>query len=784
MLALPLPLLALSLGFVATTSAVKPGGFEEAGNTLVSAMMMFVGNEEKVYILDKAEGNAAQINNHPAWASVWDLNTRQAEAMDVPSNVFCASGMHLPNGSFATFGGNGAVGPGGQIGSVKNPGGWTASWDSTYQNFDGSRAIRLLDPCGSSDDFNSRKCQWFDDAAVLAMKVPRWYSTAEPLADGTIVMIGGFSTGGYINRDYPNVDPDGPASQNNFEFFPARDDEPPQRLPFLSRTSGLNTYVHAFMMPSGRMFLQANLSTILWNYDDNTETILPDMPKGVVRVYPASGATAMLPLTPKNNYNPTIIFCGGTDMKDEEWGDFAYPYIDTWDYPASKDCQRITPEPEDGRRPEYEQDDDMPEGRTMGQFIILPNGKLLVLNGALNGTAGYAQRTRTIQSLGEMPWGESLAAGPVLTPAIYDPDAPRGKRWSKEGLDASEIPRMYHSSAILLPDGSVLVAGSNPNVDVNLTTIYPTEYRAEVFYPPYFKARVRPTPKGVPSSLSYGGKPFDITIPPSSYSGDANDAAENTIVAVVRSGFTTHAINMGQRFLQLEHTYTVQKDGTIVLHVAQMPPNPNLFQPGPAFLHVTINGIPSNGTYVIVGNGQLGQQPLQPASTLPQSVKLEGVKGASSSSDDSSGLGLGMIIALAAGGLALVLIVMGAIAIVRRRRRANTAPKSTTGGYNVVQPTPNMSAIAVGAGVRDSDSSVFAPYKEGNHSQVWNQSTTSLASYSDFPHVPSSPGGPMSGNGGYQQYPYTPTTPQPSYPYGDQHQQGYAGYQQGQPQRY
>jgi hypothetical protein len=32
---------------------------------------MFVGNTEKVYILDKVEGNAAQINGHPAWGSVW-----------------------------------------------------------------------------------------------------------------------------------------------------------------------------------------------------------------------------------------------------------------------------------------------------------------------------------------------------------------------------------------------------------------------------------------------------------------------------------------------------------------------------------------------------------------------------------------------------------------------------------------------------------------------------------------------------------------------------------------
>ena len=41
-----------------------------------------------------------------------DVETRKATPMDVQTNPFCAAGMHLPNGSFATFGGNGATSPG------------------------------------------------------------------------------------------------------------------------------------------------------------------------------------------------------------------------------------------------------------------------------------------------------------------------------------------------------------------------------------------------------------------------------------------------------------------------------------------------------------------------------------------------------------------------------------------------------------------------------------------------------------------------------------------------
>ena len=44
---------------------------------------MFVGNEEVVYILDKAEGNAAQINGHPAWGAFWFV-----AILVFPSNKF------------------------------------------------------------------------------------------------------------------------------------------------------------------------------------------------------------------------------------------------------------------------------------------------------------------------------------------------------------------------------------------------------------------------------------------------------------------------------------------------------------------------------------------------------------------------------------------------------------------------------------------------------------------------------------------------------------------------
>ena len=39
---------------------------------------------------------------------------------------------------------------------------------------------------------------------------------------------------------------------------------------------------------------------------------------------------------------------------------------------------------------------------------------------------------------------------------------------------------------------------------------------------------------------------------------------------------------MGQRYVQLDSTYTGNSDGSATLHVSQLPPNPAILAPGPA----------------------------------------------------------------------------------------------------------------------------------------------------------------------------------------------------------
>lgn len=85
----------------------------------------------------------------------------------------------------------------------------------------------------------------------------------------------------------------------------------------------------------------------------------------------------------------------------------------------------------------------------------------MILNGAHQGVAGFG-----------------LGTDPNLSAILYDPTKTVGQRFSI--LGNTIVARLYHSEATLLPDGRVLVSGSDPEDAEN-----PEEFRIEVYIPPY-----------------------------------------------------------------------------------------------------------------------------------------------------------------------------------------------------------------------------------------------------------------------------------------------------------
>lgn len=92
----------------------------------------------------------------------------------------------------------------------------------------------------------------------------------------------------------------------------------------------------------------------------------------------------------------------------------------------------------------YDQEEQLPVGRTMGQFVHLPDGKMVIVNGAAKGTAGYYNTSFNILADGTQT--EGLAQEPTYTPVMYDPSLPKGSRLSSAGFGASTIARLVSST--------------------------------------------------------------------------------------------------------------------------------------------------------------------------------------------------------------------------------------------------------------------------------------------------------------------------------------------------
>ena len=675
-------------------------------DSLASAMMLGLANQDTAFIFDKVENNRAKTaSGKPTWASLVNLTDYSVRGIDATTNPFCAAGSTLGNGSYIVVGGNSAISYGGI--NVKNQDGSISSGPAApYQDYDGRRVVRLMQP-----NEDSSQLEWIDEYnSPNQMDSPRWYPGVEGLADGSVVLIGGATNGGFINRNYPNVDPayatDNPnptpgkwdqgGANPSYEFWPPTNKPKPAVHDFMVKTSGLNMYAHTYLMPSGRIFMQANYSTTLWDWQKDSYHDLPDMPDQIIRVYPASGATAMMPLTPANKYTPTILFCGGfNNITDEQWGDYKAPRVNMFEQPGSTDCSSITPENADGSNVEnvqYVREETLPEPRSMGQFIHLPTGQMVIVNGASRGVAGYGNTTWNTakDKQGNVVHMEGMSQKPTYRPVLFDPEQPKGKRLKYEGFGSSKIARLYHSSAILVPDGSVLVAGSNPHMDVarlppndqidSQYEAFNTTYVLEQWYPEYY-FEPRPKPQGMPDVIKYGGKSFNVTIDANYMNPDnnANDMANKTKFMVIRPGFSTHAVNFGQRSLQLENSYEVHHDGSVTFIVNPMPTNMNIFVPGPALLFATVNGIPSHGKYVFLGGKGLGDVPLnlKPGDEpprLPAPVNnnnfQKNAPSPGSRTDDDDGLSGGAIAGIVVG-VVVGSVLLAALAFLLWRMKRN-----------------------------------------------------------------------------------------------------------------
>ncbi|KAJ7499857.1 glyoxal oxidase N-terminus-domain-containing protein [Mycena latifolia] len=520
--------------------------FVQNGTSGVLALEAIVVSPTLAVFFDFAgTGDPLMINGHSAWGGLWDLETNQVTALDVVSDTFCATGGLLSNGTMVSAGGHLPTGP--------------------EPASDGRMALRIFEPCPTA---NGEGCMLFDNPDAVHLAETRWYPSSLRIFDGSLMVVGGIHEG----TVFYNTDP-----VNSFEFFPSKDGGIPRPSAFLERSLPANLFPRVFALPDGKIFMIANNQSIIYDIEANTETILPDIPNGVRVTNPFDGTATLLPLSPPL-YIPEVLVCGGTNTSDQ----IPAANLSSQD-PASDQCSRIMLTPAGIKRGwEVER---MLEGRIMPEMILLPTGQVLITNG---GQTGYA----AIASIG-VPVDNSNADHAALTPSLYDPSAPLGHRISNKGLPTTDIARMYHSSASLTPSGNILLAGSNPNVNVSMTVKFPTEYRVQYLNPPYMSL-ARPTLTGVPSKIAFNSKfAAQIAIP-------ARAAAFPVIkVALMDLGFSSHAFHSSSRLVWLEATLSRDHKSLEI----SSPPNNRVYPPGPGYIFVTVGDTTSAGVHVMVGSG-------------------------------------------------------------------------------------------------------------------------------------------------------------------------------------
>ncbi|KAJ3279653.1 hypothetical protein HK104_001266, partial [Borealophlyctis nickersoniae] len=466
-----------------------------------------------------------------------------ANVATVPGTTFCAGHAMGPDGQWFVAGG-----------------------DQPYvvgKNTEGRNA--LYTPCAAG---SPATCvgTW---TVHTAMSSFRWYPTVATISDGSFIIVGGS-----LSNQADNLDQNNPT----YEYFPSKTGQWPRRLQLLVDAFPAMLYPLVYQLPSGKIFMFANIFAVLLDPVTEEITNLPAIPNALFDhgpwSYPFTATAVMLPLRPSNNYTATIQICGGPveNQRDADGLPFASPI-----------CVRITPE--DPMGASWVRVDDMPHARMMPDVVILPDGSLLYANGGGVGLAG-----------GDA--GTGRCYNPVFQADIMIPTRPAGQQWlANQG--AAVVPRLYHSGALLMRDARVVTSGSdqqnyvdkwgltgagprrmNCHPDGPDVCTDPFEYRFEVFTPPYLlTAGTRPTISAGPATITHGQQ-FTITT-----------SATGPIAQVVlmRYASTTHSTDTDQRLIELP----IRAKRATQIDVTA-PPNGGVAVPGMYMMFVvTTGGLPS-----------------------------------------------------------------------------------------------------------------------------------------------------------------------------------------------
>jgi hypothetical protein len=378
--------------------------------------------------------------------------------------------------------------------------------------------------------FDPEKLSW---TRVKNMRHGRWYPTCVMLPDGKIATFAGLSKlPPWVILPFNEIySPE----ENKWQYIKGG-------------TKFLPLYPRIHLLPNGELFYSGSYNThltfpfSLWGFKiatfSFTEKKWKDLPHPPKELHRQEGSSVLLPLLPEENYLARIILIGGGDTVANN---------------ATDTVEMIEFKPEE--TPRYKPIQGMKNKRYYVYPVILPDQNVLVVGGK-TGHGGHPKKHKC----------EEIAPGELKhnQMAVRDTELFITKDGKWITLARMEVDRLYHSNAILLPDGSVMTMGSNPMRECN-------ESRVEIFSPPYLFRGERPKITSCPKELDYG-QTFEIET--------ANDSKIKS-VAFIRPSTTTHCLNPEQRYVGLTFQQSLSK---IIVNI---PTNRNVLPPGYYMLFIT-----------------------------------------------------------------------------------------------------------------------------------------------------------------------------------------------------
>ncbi|HVF06306.1 MAG TPA: galactose oxidase early set domain-containing protein [Frankiaceae bacterium] len=477
---------------------------------------------------------------------------------DNDGDLFCSDQVHLADGRVLNVGGTAYY---------LEPG--VSGVPYGLSELEGLKATRVYDTAAR---------RW--RPAKGAMRYGRWYPSLVTLPSGKVLVASGVTK--LIKPMYANRPADSGTNVKQLETFDPRTETWSPNKATADRSLPLYPRLH--LLPDGRVYYDAagqafnpdgqSYDEALWNvaavYDPATQTWsdvgLPAFGPAL-RGFRGSAFSQQLPLRAPYD-KAEFLSAGGV------YGVTPGTYVGT----STSTLNTIDV---GGGRTEFntQTTGDMVNGRWYSTGVTLPTGEVVAFSGA--------DRDEVVG-----PGGGT----PVTQAELYDPAA---QSW--RALASARKGRTYHNSAMLLPDGRVLVGGHAP---INTGYAFPTndgrgalglsdafrDSSFEVFSPPNLFYGPRPVITNYAASQPYRKTTTIKTT-------DARDIAS---VVLVRNPAITHLVNGDQKVIELP----IVKRGRNSVTVAT-PPSANVAVPGPYWLFVnkkTVKGLtPSVGRQVYVG---------------------------------------------------------------------------------------------------------------------------------------------------------------------------------------